>query len=67
MKICASKLDTALARQCKNAKDLKGVASLTTLQRIRDGHDVKPKTAGRIAQALNIDVAELLYVVNADR
>lgn len=60
MRIDVTKLETALARQCKNAKDLNGVTSLTTIQRIRNGYEVKPKTVGRIARALNVDVADLV-------
>lgn len=60
MRINAQKLDMQLAAQCLNLRDLRGSASPQTLQRIRRGEDVKPKTAGRIARALNCDVADIL-------
>lgn len=60
MRIDIDKLETALARCCMNAKDLNGAASLTTVQRIRCGYDIKPKTAGKIAKILNVDISELV-------
>ncbi len=60
MKLDLKKVETAMARKCVNVADLKQVASMTTFQRIRAGHEVKPKTAGSIALALGVDVVELL-------
>lgn len=62
MKINNNKLDAALARQSKNKTDLakEGVVSLTTFQRIGAGVDVKPKTVGKIARALDVDVSEII-------
>lgn len=60
MKIDTQKLDMQLAAQCLNLRDLRAGASPQTLQRIRRGEDVKPKTAGRIAKVLNCNVADIL-------
>lgn len=60
LKICSAKLDVCLARQCKSPRDIRDAASQTTLQRIRNGREVTPKTAGRIARALGVDIAEIL-------
>lgn len=66
MRISVSKLEAAMARRCVNSKDLREAASFTTLQRIRNGHEIKTKTAGRIARALNVDVSEILEVNKGD-
>lgn len=63
MKIDPKKLDLFLARECKSLSDLREGSSPQTLKRIRNGEEVKPRTAGRIAKALNCDVAELLEEV----
>lgn len=62
MKIDNRKLDLLLARQCMSRRDLRdrNGASPQTLQRIGKGEDVKPKTAGRIARALGVDVTEII-------
>ena len=60
MKIDTMKLDLQLARRCMSLRDLRESTSPQTLTRIRRGEDVKPKTLGRIAQALNIDPAEII-------
>lgn len=60
MKIDINKLNLVLARQCKSIADLRTGTSPQTLQRIRHGGEVQPRTAGRIARALNVDVAEIL-------
>ena len=60
MKIDNKKLELLLARECKSLSDLRDGTSPQTLIRIRRGEDVKPKTAGRIAKALGVDVADIL-------
>lgn len=60
MKIDTKKLDVLLARQCKSPSDLQGEISRPTLWRIQRGEDVRPKTAGRLANALGVDVTELI-------
>ena len=60
MKIDVKKLDLALARQCKSTIDLHNGTSPQTLKRIRRGEEVKPKTVGRIARALGVDVEEII-------
>lgn len=60
MKVDQFKLDVALARSCKSLADLRSGTSPQTLQRIREGHEVMPKTAGRIAKALGVDVTEIV-------
>lgn len=66
MKINVSKLEKAMARRCLNSKELQGAASLTTIQRIRSGKEIRTKTAGKIAKALDVDVSELLEVRDSD-
>lgn len=60
MKIDNQKLDMILARRCMSRCDLRDGSSPQTLMRIKKGEDVKPKTAGRIARALGVDVAEII-------
>lgn len=60
MKIDPKKLELCLARECKSLSDLRDGTSPQTLQRIRAGEGVKPRTAGRIAKALGVDVTDIL-------
>lgn len=60
MKINNQKLDMILARRCMSRCDLRDGTSPQTLMRIKKGFDVKPKTAGRIALALGVDVTEII-------
>lgn len=60
MKINNQKLDMILARRCMSRCDLRDGTSPQTLMRIKKGLDVKPKTAGRIARALGVDVTEII-------
>ena len=60
MKIDRRKLDFVLAEQCKSISDLRTPLSSVTISRIRRGEDVMPKTAGRLAKALGVNVADLL-------
>ena len=61
MKIDGRKVDVILARNCMSRRDLRGKgASPQTMQRISRGEEVLPKTAGRIAKALRVDIEEIL-------
>lgn len=61
MRIDNSRLNMALARNCKTLSALRsdGV-SPATLTRVRKGEDIKPATLGKIAKALGVDPAELI-------
>lgn len=65
MKIDLNRLDLILARECKTMSDLKDGVSPQTLTRIRRGEEVKPRTLGRIARALGVDVTEIMEGVSA--
>ena len=65
MKIDLNKLDLVLARECKAMSDLRDGVSPQTLTRIRRGEEVKPRTLGRIARALGVDVMEIMEGVSA--
>ncbi len=60
MKIDANKIDIILARQCKSLAEMRSDTSPKTLRRIRNGEDVRPKTAGKVAKFLGVDVAEIM-------
>lgn len=63
MKISRTKLDVALARACMNVSDLsrKGIGRSAIERAVASsGRGVTPKTAGKIAQALGVDVIDLL-------
>lgn len=64
MKISYERLEVELARQCKTISDLREGASPKTLMKIRMGQEVTPRTVGRIARALAVDVSEILEVRN---
>lgn len=60
MRIDYNKLELCLARICKSERDLQNEISKQTFYRIRRGIDVKPKTAGRIARALGVDITDII-------
>ena len=62
MKIERIKLELAMARACMNTEDLCRVAQMPrpTINNAITGRGVSPKTAGRIAKALNVDVSALV-------
>ena len=62
MKINRQKLDIALARKCMTMNDLKTEFSMVTLTRLRNDRDYTPstKTVGRLANALDVDPADLV-------
>lgn len=59
MKININKLDIILARQCKSMRSLLNI-SPQTLTRIKQGKEIKPATAGRLAASLKVDVTEII-------
>ena len=56
------KLEMAMARACMNTSELTATAKMprATVTSVICGRNVKPGTLGRIAKALNVDVAEIL-------
>ena len=60
MRIDPKKMELYLARACMSETDLRTGTSPQTLLRIRRGMEVKPKTAGRIARALGVDVTDII-------
>ena len=62
MKINKAKLELAMARACIGVTDLRGVISPQTVTRLF--HDpkteIKVKTVGKIAKALNVDPIEII-------
>lgn len=65
MKIDAGKLNIALARNCKSMRDLRSAVSPHTLYRISQGEAVTPRTLGKIARALGVDVTEIMEEARA--
>lgn len=60
MKISREKLELAKARACMSSKDIiKAGISKGTLSNIYKS-EVAPKTAGKIAKILGVDVTEIL-------
>lgn len=68
MKIQRQKLEIAMARACMSTDDLRKAAEMPrpTLNNAISGRGVSPKTAGRIAKSLGIDVTELLETEDTD-
>lgn len=60
MRIDPKKLELHLARACMSERDLRNGTSPQTFLRIRRGMEVKPKTAGKIALALGVDVTAII-------
>lgn len=62
MQINKKKFEIALAREKKSAADLRKVVSPQVLTRIRNipNYEVTTKTAGKIAEALKVDVTEII-------
>ena len=56
------KIEVATARRGKTFREIYREAHISpvTAGRIRKGYEVQPRTAGKLAAALNCDVAELL-------
>ena len=62
MRICSQKMELAMARAGLNSTDLRHVLSSATITKIRKypEHEVNPKTVGKLARALNVDVVEII-------
>lgn len=62
MKANKNKLRLAMARACMNPQDLAKAAEMPpqTVNGVLRGRSVRPATLGRIAKALDVDVAEIL-------
>ena len=62
MKANREKLRLAMARACMNPQDLAKAAEMPpqTVNGVIRERSVRPATLGRIAKALNVDVAELM-------
>ena len=62
MKASRKKLEIAMAKKCMNTKDLQKLANMPrpTLNNIISGRSVRPKTIGLVADALGVDVTEIL-------
>ena len=60
MRINEAKYNLAMARACKETKDLvaQGVSRTTLAQSAKK--DLKPSTVGRIARALGCDVTDII-------
>lgn len=63
MKINTKRLDLFLAKNCMAMSDLKTAVSPQTLKRVRKGEDLLPKTVGKIAVAIGVDVTEIIEEV----
>lgn len=60
MRVDPKKLELCLARACMSESDLRTGTSPQTLLKIRKGMEVKPKTAGKIALALGVDITDII-------
>ena len=68
MKRNKEKLVLAMARACMNPQDLAKAAHMPpqTVNGFIRGRSVRPATAGKIAKALGVDVAEILEIEKED-
>lgn len=62
MLISRERLFLSMARTCCSMKKLSALSgvSIQTLRNIKAGKAIFPETAGKVARALGVDVAELL-------
>uniref|UniRef100_UPI004027431C helix-turn-helix domain-containing protein n=1 Tax=Gemmiger formicilis TaxID=745368 RepID=UPI004027431C len=62
MLISKERLFLSMARMCCSMKKLSALSgvSIQTLRNIKAGKTIFPETAGKIARALGVDVADLL-------
>ena len=62
MKVNKKELTLAMARACMNPQDLAKAAQMPpqTVNGFIRGRSVRPATAGKIARALGVDVAEIV-------
>lgn len=66
MKIDKKKLNLAMARKCLTTAELSTVAEMprSTVNRVVAGKSAKPWTVGKIANALGVDVTEIIETEN---
>jgi len=62
MKADRKKLELAMARACMNPQDLAKAAEMPpqTVNGVIRGRSVRPATLGRVARALQVDVANII-------
>lgn len=60
MRIDKERLEVILARRCTSYRALRSVVSPQTVAKIRGGKDVTTRAVGKIAQALEVDVEEII-------
>lgn len=61
MKLNESRIRIAMARACMNQGDIVAAGfSKETLRNAMTGKNIKPKTAGRLAKILDVDVLEII-------
>lgn len=62
MKADREKIQLAMARACMNLPDLSKSAELpeSTTKNVLYGRNVRPRTIGKVAKALGVDVAEII-------
>lgn len=62
MKINGKKFDILIAKRHLSFRDVakKSNVSTTTLQNLRNGDELMPKTVGKIADALQVEIEELI-------
>ncbi len=60
MKIDTVKLDIALAKRCRTFSTLRSGISPQTIQKMRQGEDVRPDVIGRVARILDIEVTDII-------
>ena len=67
MHISRERLFLSMARMCCTMKKLSAISgvSIQTLRNIKSGKAISPETAGKIARALGVDVADLLETKEA--
>lgn len=62
MKLDKKKLEIAMAKACMTVGQLQRVAAMPmpTLAGAMSGKNIRPATVGKIAKALDVDVAEII-------
>ena len=65
MKLDKTRLDLAMGRKCMMRSDVAETVGISrhTLSRIYNGYECRPATAGKIAQALGVDLTEIMEEV----
>lgn len=67
MKANRERLVLAMARACMNAENLAEAAQMPrpTVNNVITGRNVRPRTLGKVARALGVDVTEIMEGVSA--